>query len=142
MSRKKREEGAPADDHVGSLAGHYVKETGYAFGKPPLKMPGTTPSPVLDEAQLDALVSRMQAAAAAAPSEDLSAAPPEDELSVLRARVSELEGELAELRDLADLVNDADISALPPELLAVRQRWIADRHAKEVAEMTARGEIL
>lgn len=45
--------------------------------------------------------------------------------------------ELDELRDLADLVNDADIAALPPELLAVRQRWIAERHAKEIAEIEA-----
>lgn len=43
--------------------------------------------------------------------------------------------ELAELRDLADLVNDADISALPPELLAVKQRWLAERHAKEVTKL-------
>lgn len=42
--------------------------------------------------------------------------------------------ELAKLRDLADLVSDADISALPPELRAVRQQWLADRHAKEVTE--------
>jgi hypothetical protein len=53
------------------------------------------------------------------------------------ARVKECEEELAELRDLADLVSDADISALPPELLAVRQRWIADRYAKEVAKVEA-----
>lgn len=46
--------------------------------------------------------------------------------------------ELAELRDLADLVNDADISTLPPELLAVRQRWLAKRHDQEVAEDQAR----
>lgn len=55
---------------------------------------------------------------------------------VARALLTEQE-ELAELRDIADLVSDADISALPPELLAVRQRWIAERHAKEVAEVEA-----
>jgi len=42
--------------------------------------------------------------------------------------------ELAELRDIAGLVSDADINALPLELLVVRQRWLAARHAKEVAE--------
>ena len=47
------------------------------------------------------------------------------------------QAELAELRDIADLVSDADISALPPELLAVKQRWLAERHAKEVAEAEA-----
>lgn len=51
------------------------------------------------------------------------------------ARVMELEDELTELRDLADLVRDADIIALPPELLAVRQRWMAERHAEEVEEV-------
>jgi hypothetical protein len=50
------------------------------------------------------------------------------------ARVMELEDELTDLRDLADLVRDADISALPPEILEVRQRWLAENHAKEVAE--------
>ena len=45
--------------------------------------------------------------------------------------------ELAELRDIAALVSDADICALPPELLAVKQRWLAERHAKEVAEAEA-----
>jgi hypothetical protein len=53
------------------------------------------------------------------------------------ARAKEQEAELAELRDLADLVRDADIISLPPELLAVRQRWIADRCAKEHAEAEA-----
>lgn len=52
------------------------------------------------------------------------------EVSCTRAQAAEL----AELRDLADLVSDADISTLPPELLAVRQHWLAARHAKEVAE--------
>jgi hypothetical protein len=33
--------------------------------------------------------------------------------------------EQEELAELRDLVRDADISALPPELLAVRQRWLA-----------------
>jgi hypothetical protein len=50
------------------------------------------------------------------------------------ARAKVQETELAELRDLADLVRDADISALPPELRAVRQRWIADRYAMEMTE--------
>jgi len=50
--------------------------------------------------------------------------------------------ELAELRDLADLVSDADISALPPELLKVKQRWIAGSHVKAVDEALKRGEIL
>lgn len=54
--------------------------------------------------------------------------------AAIEAHAKELEDELAELRDLADLVSDADISALPPELLAVRQRWIAERHAKEVEQ--------
>lgn len=81
MSRK-------ADDHVG----HYVKEAGYEHGKPPLKMPGSALSGALSEEELAFIVERMQAAAAA-PSEDLSAAPPEDELSVLRARVVELDAE-------------------------------------------------
>jgi len=35
-----------------------------------------------------------------------------------------LKAELADLRDLADLVRDADISKLPPELVTVRQRWL------------------
>jgi len=52
---------------------------------------------------------------------------------VAHALLAEQE-ELSELRDIADLVSDADISALPPELLAVKQRWLAARHAKEVAE--------
>jgi hypothetical protein len=49
-----------------------------------------------------------------------------------------LKEELAELQDLADLVRDADISKLPPELVAVRQRWVAaDRNAKEGSDPTA-----
>ena len=58
-------------------------------------------------------------------------------LIVDAANAKERDAELVELRDLADLVSDADISALPPELLAVRQRWIADRYAKEVAKVEA-----
>jgi hypothetical protein len=50
---------------------------------------------------------------------------------VVRAKAQE--AELAELCDLADLVRDADISALPPELLEVQLRWEVARHsAKEV----------
>ena len=65
------------------FVGRYVKETGYAFGKPPLKMPGAPPSTlpdgshpslpppkILSEEQLDDLVKRMQVAAAAAPSNE------------------------------------------------------------------------
>jgi hypothetical protein len=48
-----------------------------------------------------------------------------------------LKDELDELRDLADIVRDADICALPPELLAVRQRWYAESHAEEVADAEA-----
>lgn len=44
------------------------------------------------------------------------------------ARAKVLEAELAELRDLADLVRDADIAALPPELLEVRLRWEVAQH--------------
>lgn len=47
----------------------------------------------------------------------------------IEARAKALEPELADLRDLADLVSDADISALPPELRAARQRWIAKKHS-------------
>jgi len=54
-------------------------------------------------------------------------------------RVKQLEDELSELRDLADLVDDADIGALPPELVAVKQRWFADRHARAVAEAEGAG---
>lgn len=54
------------------------------------------------------------------------------------ARTKELEEELAELRDLADLVADADITALPPELVAMRQRWYAEGYIKEVAEAEAK----
>lgn len=46
----------------------------------------------------------------------------------------ELKDELDDLRDLADLVRDADICALPPELLAVRKRWYAEDHARELRE--------
>lgn len=46
------------------------------------------------------------------------------------ARVVELEAELAEIREIADLVDDADIATLPPELLAVKQRWIAERRGE------------
>jgi DNA repair protein RadA/Sms len=41
--------------------------------------------------------------------------------------------ELAELRDVADLVRDADISRLSPELLAVKQRWLAGAHFTRTA---------
>jgi hypothetical protein len=58
-------------------------------------------------------------------------------LLIESARAKAQEAELAELRDLADIVRDADIIALPPELLAVRQRWIAECHAKELAEAEA-----
>lgn len=56
-------------------------------------------------------------------------------LAVLAGRLLErleLKDELDELRDLADLVRDADIGALPSELLAVRKRWYAEGHAREV----------
>ena len=53
------------------------------------------------------------------------------------ARTKAQEAELVELRDIVDLVRDADIAALPPELLAVRQRWFAESYAKEVAEAEA-----
>lgn len=46
-----------------------------------------------------------------------------------------LKEELADLRDLADLVRDADISKLPPELVAVRQRWAAHAETRgQIAE--------
>lgn len=60
--------------------------------------------------------------------------PTSGEVTCIAAALVADQEELAELRDLADLVNDADISALPPELLAVKQRWLAQRLAKEVAE--------
>jgi hypothetical protein len=53
------------------------------------------------------------------------------------ARAKVQEAELAELRDIVDLVRDADIAALPPELLAVRQGWIAESYAKKVAKAEA-----
>ena len=53
------------------------------------------------------------------------------------ARAKAQEAELAELRDIVDLVRDADIAALPPELLEVRQRWFAEGYAEEVAEAEA-----
>lgn len=46
----------------------------------------------------------------------------------------ELKEELDDLRDLADLVRDADIAALPPELLEVRKRWYAEDHVRELRE--------
>lgn len=53
--------------------------------------------------------------------------------AALEARVAKLEEEapaldeeLSELQDLADLVSDADIAALPPELQKVRERWYAE----------------
>lgn len=60
------------------------------------------------------------------------AATPDQVTLIASALIVEAD-ELAELRDLADLVRDADISALPPELLAVRQRWIAESCAEEAA---------
>lgn len=63
--------------------------------------------------------------------------PTPGEVTRLAAALVADQEELSELRDLADLVNDADISALPPELLAVKQRWLAERHTKEVAEVEA-----
>lgn len=62
-------------------------------------------------------------------------------LAVLAQRLLdrlELKDEMDELRDLADLVRDADLVALPPELQAVRLRWYADSYAEEVAEVEAK----
>lgn len=64
-----------------------------------------------------------------------------DELDKAVAEIESGKARLAELQGLADLVSDADIGALPPELVAVRQRWIAADHARGVAETLARGEI-
>jgi hypothetical protein len=52
----------------------------------------------------------------------------------------ELKDELDDLRDLADIVADADISKLPPELLAVRQRQLAKRYASAACPHCVAGE--
>lgn len=55
----------------------------------------------------------------------------EVEIAALKARIVELETELALVRELAFMIH-ADVE-LPPELLEVRQRLIADRYAKLAA---------
>ena len=49
--------------------------------------------------------------------------------------------ELSELRDLAKLVNDANLSELPPELRAVQQRWREARYNKEVVRFINIGRV-
>lgn len=161
--------------------GRYVKETGYAFGKRPLKMPGGServqetiklpkcavltcaneadprcyardvndhPVMICDGHEPMPKSSEVAVRLPDPTAKDLadrivrngySPTPAEVE-RVAHALLAEQE-ELSALRDLADLVRDADISALPPELLAVKQCWLAEESAEIEAAIAAQWDL-